>query len=217
MSVYSFKETSKLEKPNLLTQNIENQVQAPTPDITDTISINQLLETSNVTHRNIMYHRADPKSEMPRQFSKTKPTTSFQKPTQNFKETVVNTAPYLEYLEYKKQVPGHEKVKSPPGPRLKMYRTPALNSGNSTKTRREGKGSSGSGSAKSEASTHNPNLRSISINSILGWFGSLHSIFTFLKLLDQELLKSPEHQPRQMDIPIAPKENFIKVRGPRTF
>ena len=37
-----------------------------------------------------------------------------------------------------------------------------------------------------------------------------------LKILDQELLKSPEHQPREMEIPIAPKENFIKVRDPRT-
>ena len=37
-----------------------------------------------------------------------------------------------------------------------------------------------------------------------------------LKLLDQELLKSPEHQPREMEIPIAPKENFIKVRDSST-
>ena len=37
-----------------------------------------------------------------------------------------------------------------------------------------------------------------------------------IKRLDQELLKSPEHQPREMEIPIAPKENFIKVRDPRT-
>ena len=160
--VYPFKETLKLEKSNSLTQNQENQVEAPTPDITETISINQLLETSNVTHRNIMYHRSD---HMARQVSKSKPTPSFQKPTQNFKETVVNTAPYLEYLEYKKQVHGHEKVKSPPGPRLKTYQTQ-----NSVKsrTRKDGKNSNGSGSAKSEASTHNPNLRSISINSILG-------------------------------------------------
>ena len=160
--VNPFKETLKLEKSNLLTQNQENQVEAPTPDITETISINQLLETSNVTHRNIMYHRSD---HMARQVSKSKPTPSFQKPTQNFKETVVNTAPYLEYLEYKKQVHGHEKVKSPPGPRLKTYQT--QNSVKS-KTRKDGKSSNGSGSAKSEASTHNPNLRSISINSILG-------------------------------------------------
>ena len=137
-------------------------MEAPTPDITETISINQLLETSNVTHRNIMYHRSD---KMPRQISKAKPTPSFQKPTHNFKETVVNTAPYLEYLEYKKQVHGHEKIKSPPGPSLKTYQT--KNSGRS-RMRREEKGSSASGSAKSETSTHNPNLRSISINSILG-------------------------------------------------
>ena len=109
-----------------------------------------------------MYHRSD---QMARQISKAKPTPSFQKPTQNFKETVVNTAPYLEYLEYKKQVHGQQKIKSPPGPRLRMHQTQ-----NSVKsrTRREDKSSSGSGSAKSEVSAHNPNLRSISINSILG-------------------------------------------------
>ena len=209
-----FKETPKLEKPNLLTTRIEYQVEAPTPDITDTISINQLLETSNVTHRNIMYHRSDQKSEISRHIPKAKPAHSLQKPTQNFKETVVNTAPYLEYLEYKKQVPGHAKIKSPPGPRLKTYRTPTQNSG---KSRREGKGSTGSGSAKSETSTHNPNLRSISINSILGRKNGRILIFTFFTFLDQELLKSPEHQPKEMDIPIGPKENFIKARDLWTF